>query len=95
MGIYFGFLCGLGLYALKRGFSQISVPKTLTFVLVTAPLVIDALGNLFHIWSSSNWTRFLTGILWGLVLPFYFITGVADFFLNRNRKKAGALKNIP
>lgn len=83
------------LYAFKRGFSQISVPKTLTFVLVTSPLVIDALGNLFHIWSSSNWPRFLTGALWGLILPFYFVTGVADFFLNRAQKKASELKNIP
>lgn len=95
LGIYFGFLGGLGLYALKRGFQQISVPKTITFILVTAPLVIDALGNLLHIWNTSNWIRFLTGVLWGLILPFYFITGVTDFFLNRDREKASRLKNIP
>jgi uncharacterized membrane protein len=95
LGIYFGFLGGLGLYPLKRGFSEILIPKILTFILVTAPLVIDALGNLFHIWSTSNWVRFLTGILWGFILPFYFITGVSDFFLNRAREKASGLKNIP
>ena len=95
LGIYFGFLGGMGLYALRRGFSDTVLPRIRIFILVTSPLVFDAMGNFFHIWNTSNWIRFLTGFLWGLILPFYFITGVSDFFINREGKKAKWPENIP
>jgi len=94
LGIYFGFLGGIGLYPFLRGFSDTTLPKSRTFILVVFPLVFDALGNLFHLWSTSHWIRFSTGFLWGLILPFYFVTGVADFFLNKTRKKAKGFENI-
>jgi uncharacterized membrane protein len=73
----------MGIYALRRGFSVLAMPKVRTFLLVTSPLVLDGLGNFFALWSTSNWLRFSTGVLWGLILPFYFITGVADFFIQK------------
>jgi uncharacterized membrane protein len=85
----------MGLYALRRGFSDMALPRIRTFILVTSPLVFDAMGNFFNLWNTSNWIRFLTGFLWGLILPFYFIIGVSDFFINRDRKKAKWLENIP
>ena len=95
LGIYSGFLGGMGLYPLHRGFSEIAIPRIRTFILATSPLVIDALGNFSHLWSTPNWLRFLIGFLWGLILPFYFISGVADFFINRARRKAARPQNIP
>lgn len=95
LGIYIGFLGGMGIYAMRRGFSVVAMPKVHTFILVTSPLILDALGNLFHLWNTPNWLRFLTGILWGSILPFYFITGVADFFIQKKRLKAGRPENIP
>lgn len=88
LGIYFGFLGGMGLYAFRRGFSDTSLPGIRTFILATSPLVFDAMGNFFHLWNSPHWIRFLTGFIWGLILPFYFITGVSDFFIQRDRDKA-------
>jgi len=45
------------------------------------PIVIDTVGNLF-LWMSPGWLRFLLGFIWGLILPFYFIAGLADYFVN-------------
>lgn len=88
LGIYFGFLGGMGLYVFRRGFSGTALPEVRTFVLITSPLVFDAIGNFLHLWSTPNWIRFSTGFLWGLILPFYFITGISDFFIKRDREKA-------
>ncbi len=87
LGIYFGFLGGMGLFAFRRGFSITTLPRIRTFFLATSPLVFDGIGNFFHLWSTPHWIRFLTGFLWGLILPFYFITGVSDYFIQRNREK--------
>jgi uncharacterized membrane protein len=83
LGIYLGFLAGLGLYALSRGFRRLRLPPTLIFLSVSAPIVLDTLGNFIQLWSTSNLLRFATGILWGAILPFYFITGVAELVLAR------------
>ena len=94
LGIYFGALGGTGLYALINGFSRLSLPKVRTFILVSIPIITDAGGNFLHLWTSSPWIRFMTGFLWGLILPFYFIVGVSDFFLKRAQEKAKRIENI-
>jgi uncharacterized membrane protein len=81
LGIYFGFLGGMVLYPFVRGFSDISLPKVKTLIFLSVPIVIDAMGNYF-LWMSPSWLRFLLGVIWGLMLPFYFITGIADYFVN-------------
>ncbi len=88
LGIYFGVLGGTGLYPLSNGFSRLSLPKVRAFILVSIPIITDAGGNFLHLWLSSPWIRFMTGFLWGLILPFYFIVGVSDFFLKRAQEKA-------
>jgi uncharacterized membrane protein len=80
-GIYLGFLAGLGLYALRRGFHRVQLPSTRAFLAISAPIVLDTLGNFLRLWSTGNTVRFATGVLWGAILPFYFITGVAEFVL--------------
>jgi len=88
LGIYFGALGGTGLYPLINGFSKLALPKARIFILVSVPIIIDAGGNFLHLWVSSHWIRFMTGFLWGLILPFYFIVGVSDFVLKRAQEKA-------
>jgi uncharacterized membrane protein len=88
LGIYFGVLGGTGLYPLINGFSKLALPRARTFILVSLPIIIDAGGNFLHLWVSSHRIRFMTGSLWGLILPFYFIVGVSDFFLKRAQEKS-------
>jgi len=86
LGIYFGFLAGAAFFPLLKGFSNSSLPKTKTFIFFSLPIVLDTLGNFFHLWITSNWFRFTIGFLWGTLLPFYFIVGIVDFSLKVRKK---------
>jgi len=88
LGIYAGFFIGVGLYPFLRGFEETSLPRTSIFVLISFPIVTDTLGNLARLWETSNAVRFATGLLWGSLLPLYFITGLADLFLNIKKKSS-------
>jgi uncharacterized membrane protein len=78
LGIYAGFALGVGLYPVLRGFSEFRLPKTETFIALSLPIVLDTAANFFHVWTSPNWLRLGLGLIWGTILPFYFITGLAD-----------------
>lgn len=86
LGIYVGFLLGTVIFPLIKGFSVPSLPQAKMIILVSVPIVIDAAGNILGVWSSSNWVRFGTGTLWGIILPFYFLAGISDYFLRQNRR---------
>jgi uncharacterized membrane protein len=86
MGIYAGFFLGTVVFPFIRGFSAPSFPRARAIILFSVPMAIDVAGHLSGMWSSSNATRFLTGVLWGIILPFYFIAGISDYFLRRNQR---------
>ena len=94
LGIYSGFLSGVVLYPFLRGFLEVSVPRTRLFILVSLPIGLDTLGNFIGLWSTANEVRFATGLLWGAILPFYFITGLADLALRR-KKNGSARETSP
>jgi len=94
LGIYSGFLAGTGLYPFIRGFSKISLPKVKGFILVSLPIVMDTIGNFFHLWMTSSGVRFLIGFIWGLILPFYFITGILDISIWGRSPKGHPAKHI-
>ncbi len=85
-GIYLGAWAGIAAYPLLRGFSAVRLPRLRTFLLLSTPIAADAAGNLLGLWSSGNVLRFLTGILWGSILPFYFLTGLGEWIAFRPRK---------
>ena len=86
LGIYCGFLLGTLVLPFFNGLSNTNVPKAKTFILLSLPIVSDAAGNFLGIWSSPNWIRLLTGILWGIALPFYFLAGLVDLLLRKKEK---------
>jgi len=88
LGIYAGFEAGLLLYPLVRGFSRISLPPARLFVLLTAPMALDAVAGILGAWRSPIGIRFATGFAWGTILPFYFVAGVADLFRTRRERRA-------
>jgi uncharacterized membrane protein len=87
LGIYAGFLAGLAFYPIGRGFSRISLPRGRLFLLLSLPIGADFAGSLLGLWESSNPIRFATGLVWGVILPYYFVTGVAELVLSRSRRK--------
>jgi uncharacterized membrane protein len=92
LGIYAGFAAGLALYPFVRGFSKLALPKARLFLLLTLPLAVDGTAGLLGVWRSPIGLRFATGLLWGTVLPFYFVTGVAD--LVRTRRERAAARSL-
>ena len=86
LGIYSGFLGGAWSYPFFRGFRVLRVPSINTFLFFSAPIVIDTIGIFFNIWATGAWMRFFIGLAWGVILPYYFITGLADFFIQRRLK---------
>ncbi len=83
LGIYLGFGAGVALYPVLRGFRKVRLPESRAFLAVSAPIVIDTIGNFLGIWRTSGPVRLATGLVWGLILPFYFITGFAELRLRR------------
>lgn len=88
LGIYAGFAVGLILYPLVRGFSSLRLPSARAFILMTLPMAVDATGGILGLWASPIGLRFATGALWGILLPFYFVTGAADLLRIRRARRA-------
>lgn len=87
LGIYAGFLLGILIFPLIKDFSKPAMPKAKTLIFLSMPIIIDATGNLAGLWTSSNWVRLLTGIIWAIILPFYFLAGLTDYFLQKKREQ--------
>ncbi len=83
LGIYAGFAAGVVLYPFLRGFDRLVLPRARLFLLCTLPLAVDGLAGLVGLWTAPGPLRFVTGLLWGGLLPFYFIPGVASAFFER------------
>ena len=80
LGVYGGMLLGALSYPFLNGFSRLAIPKTKTFILISIPIILDTAGNLLNFWATPAWGRFSLGLVWGTVLPYYFISGLADAF---------------
>lgn len=77
-GIYAGFAGGVLLYPFRRGFVSPVLPAVKTLFLVSAPIAVDTAGNFLGFWDTPGELRFLTGLVWGSILPFYFLTGLIE-----------------
>ncbi|MGB7294934.1 MAG: DUF2085 domain-containing protein [Candidatus Aminicenantales bacterium] len=93
LGIYLGIFLGLILYPFIRGWQRASVPERKVFFLLSVPIALDTAANFSGLWQSHDAVRLLTGLLWGALLPFYFIAGVVDFLEQRQKRKRGRAQN--
>ena len=94
-GIYLGFLLGLVCYPLQRGWRRISFPSSRNFILVSAPIVLDTVGNFLKLWHTPNAFRLATGVIWGALLPFYLIPGVTDLLIGQQKKRLNSPSTCP
>lgn len=79
-GVYSGFAGGVLLYPFLRGFSAARLPALKMLILASAPIVVDTSANVLKLWNTAGIPRFLFGFAWGLILPFYFLTGLLELF---------------
>lgn len=84
-GIYAGILLGTLVFPLLRRKAPGGFPAIRTLVLFSLPIGLDTLANFLGLWSTGNGFRFASGILWGVILPFFFIPAVAEA-LGRKRR---------
>lgn len=78
LGIDIGFVLGALLFPFARGLARPFPPAPRTFLLVSLPIFLDVAGNVLGLWSSPIGVRFATGVLWGTILPAYFIAGLHE-----------------
>ncbi len=71
--IYFGFLFSLILYPFFKNLRAPALPGRHWIALAILPMVIDVTLNFAGIHGSTLLTRAITGLTFGLVLPFYLI----------------------
>ncbi len=93
-GIYLGFLVGLGIYPLVRGWRRPNLPSGRVFFLISSPIVLDTAASFLGLWDTSNAIRLATGIIWGAILPFYAMAGIADLVISR-KKRLKSARNCP
>lgn len=90
LGIYAGFFAGSVVFPFVKGFSKTSIPKMSMFLLFSAPIAVDTVGNFLQIWMTPGGIRLFLGILWGGILPFYFIGGIASALQSIRRSNPGS-----
>ncbi len=83
-GIYLGSFLGLVVRPFVRPLADLRPPRPPAFLAVSLPLAVDAAGNILRLWSSPAPIRFAVGLLWGLILPFYFLSGLGGLFASRS-----------
>lgn len=94
-GIYLGIFSSLMFITLLKRYKNITIPnkKNSFFLLILLlPLVVDGFGSYLGVYSTNNFIRVTTGILFGSVLPFFLIPIISN---NSSDKKADPIiKNI-
>ncbi len=80
-GIYAGFLAGMAVYPFRRGFETLRLPRLRCFFAVSLPIGADFAANILGLWNTPNLPRFVLGLLWGAILPFYWLTALGELSL--------------
>lgn len=88
-GIYLGLLGGLLFYPLLFGLGRRSLPSPRLFIAASVPIFFDLALPLLGFYANSSVSRALTGLIFGLSLPFYMMPGLADLVLSRLGRPGG------
>ncbi|MEM3060570.1 MAG: DUF2085 domain-containing protein [Candidatus Anstonellales archaeon] len=80
VGIYTGLLVGGLLFPLFGRVERKEIPPPWLFVILLMPMAIDGTSQLLTLYESSNIVRILTGLTAGVVVPFYLIPILNEFY---------------
>lgn len=73
-GIYIGIFSTfiyLQFFKRKQNITIPSIKVSFLLLILLVPLIVDGLGSYIHLFESNNPRRLLTGIAFGLVLPYF------------------------
>jgi len=78
--IYIGFFIGTSFYPLKYKLNNTDLPSLLYLFIAAIILLLDVMLDTIGIIPNTFFSRAVTGILMGFVLPFYILPGFVKFF---------------
>ncbi len=78
LGTMTGFFLGTLLFPFFGRSFLYRLPSPRLLLVLSVPLALDIMGNLFRWWNTPNWPRFGLGLSLGIILPFYFIPGMIN-----------------
>ncbi|MFV0389053.1 MAG: DUF2085 domain-containing protein [Pyrinomonadaceae bacterium] len=90
-GVYFGLFTGFLFCPLFRDISDISPLNRIWLFAACVPMLIDWSLTAFGIWENTFLTRFLTGLLLGVVCSIFLMPALVEIFelsIFQNRKIA-------
>ncbi|MGB2868113.1 MAG: DUF2085 domain-containing protein [Bacteroidota bacterium] len=92
--IYFGFLFSLSLLPFLKRLDELNIPTPKLFVAALAPMVLDALLNDTGAHASTTFTRIFTGVLLGVVLPWFVVPPFLEAF-SQIRQRSNSIGDSP
>ncbi len=54
-------------------------------------MLLDAAGHFLGIFNTAGAVRFIIGLTWGMILPFYSITGITELFIHMKKRRLFSL----
>ena len=92
--IYYSFLLSLSLLPFLKRLDHLRIPTPKLFVAVLVPMVLDALLNDTGVHLSTTFTRVLTGLLLGVVLPWFVVPSFLEA-ISQLRQRSNSFGDIP
>jgi len=95
LGIYTGIVIGAFIYPLFKNIKSTAIPEKKFLPVFLAPIFIDGLAQIFNLYFSPHYIRFLTGIIASIALVFYtlpFLQQLYSRLVEKNRKFENQLK---
>jgi uncharacterized membrane protein len=80
-GIYCGLLAGFLIFPLMRRFNFHKVIDRRYLIAGCIPMALDVSFMIFHVYHSNKWTRFFSGMCFGIILAFYVLPGFYQMIL--------------
>ncbi|MBC7899046.1 MAG: DUF2085 domain-containing protein [Saprospiraceae bacterium] len=86
-GVYFGLFAGFLIYPLWRRIEEIEPLARFWLFLSLVPISIDWSLTVFGVWENTHLSRFVTGLVLGVVCATFIVPALVEIFRNFSVKK--------